>query len=176
MDVTSMLLFRGVVGIAAGVLAMLWPGLTIAFLVALFGIYAFVDGVTNVLRGLRRTPERRRSWATFFQGLFGIVAGVLAFVWPGITTLVLIFWIAAWAIITGILEVVAAIRFRRELQREWILVLSGVLSIAFGILLSAFPAIGAVGLAWALGAYAAASGILLVALAIRMRTGRLVTA
>ena len=176
MDPTTMLLLRGVVGIAAGMLAMLWPGLTIAFLVVLFGTYALVDGMTNVWLGLRRTPERGRSWASVAQGLFGIAAGVLAFVWPGITTLALLFWIAAWAIITGILEVVAAIRFRKELQREWILVLSGVLSIAFGLLLSAFPAVGAVGLAWALGAYAAASGILLVAVAIRLRTGRLVTA
>jgi uncharacterized membrane protein HdeD (DUF308 family) len=176
MDATSVLLLRGIVGIAAGMLAMLWPGLTIAFLVVLFGVYALVDGVTNVSLGLRRTPERGRSWASVAQGLFGIAAGVLAFVWPGITTLALLFWIAAWAIITGILEVVAAIRFRKELQREWILVLSGVLSIAFGVLLSAFPAVGAVGLAWALGAYAAASGILLVAVAIRLRTGRLVTA
>ena len=176
MDPTTMLLLRGVVGIAAGMLAMLWPGLTIAFLVVLFGTYALVDGMTNVWLGLRRTPERGRSWASVAQGLFGIAAGVLAFVWPGITTLALLFWIAAWAIITGILEVVAAIRFRKELQREWILVLSGVLSIAFGLLLSAFPAVGAVGLAWALGAYAAASGILLVAMAIRLRTGRLVTA
>jgi uncharacterized membrane protein HdeD (DUF308 family) len=176
MDPTTMLLLRGVVGIAAGMLAMLWPGLTIAFLVVLFGIYALVDGMTNVWLGLRRTPERGRSWASVAQGLFGIAAGVLAFVWPGITTLALLFWIAAWAIITGILEVVAAIRFRKELQREWILVLSGVLSIGFGVLLSAFPAVGAVGLAWALGAYAAASGILLVAVAIRLRTGRLVAA
>jgi uncharacterized membrane protein HdeD (DUF308 family) len=133
-----------------------------------------VDGVTNVSLGLRRTPER--SWAMVFQGLFGIAAGVLAFVWPGITTLVLVLWIAAWAVITGILEVAAAIKFRHELQREWILVLSGILSIGFGVMLAALPAVGAVGLAWALGAYAVASGILLVIVAIRLKTGRLVTA
>jgi len=176
MSATTALLLRGLVGIAAGLIAMLWPGVTLLFLVTLFGFYAFVDGVTNLVMGLRRTPERGRSGAMVFQGIVGIAAGVLAFIWPGITTLVLVLSIAAWAIITGILEVAAAIRYRRELQREWILVLSGILSIAFGVLLASFPAIGAVGLAWALGAYAAASGILLVAVALRLRTGRLVTA
>jgi uncharacterized membrane protein HdeD (DUF308 family) len=176
MGATTALLLRGLVGIAAGLIAMLWPGVTLLFLVTLFGFYAFVDGVTNLVMGLHRTSERGRSGAMVFQGIVGIAAGVLAFIWPGITTLVLVLSIAAWAIITGILEVAAAIRYRRELQREWILVLSGILSIAFGVLLASFPAIGAVGLAWALGAYAAASGILLVAVALRLRTGRLVTA
>jgi uncharacterized membrane protein HdeD (DUF308 family) len=171
-----MLLVRGIVGIAAGLIALMWPGLTIAFLVALFGIYAFADGVSNVWFGLQRTPVGGRSSAMVIRGIFGIVAGVLAFVWPGVTTLVLVLGVAAWAIITGVLEVAAAIRYRHELQREWILMLSGILSIGFGVLLAAFPATGALGFAWALGAYAVASGILLIAVAIRLKTGRLVTA
>ena len=176
MDATSVLLLRGIVGIAAGLIVMLWPRVTLLFLVMLFGVYAFVDGLTNLSMGLRDTADRGRSSVMFLQGMTGMLAGVLAFIWPNITTLVLVLWIAAWAIITGILEVAAAIRFRRELQREWILVLSGILSIGFGVLLVAFPAIGAVGLAWALGTYAVASGILLVAVAIRLRTKRFIPA
>ena len=172
MDATSVLLLRGIVGIAAGLLAMLWPGVTLLFLVMLFGVYAFVDGVTNVSMGFRETADRGRSSIMVIQGIIGMLAGVLAWVWPGITTLALVLWIAAWAIITGILEVAVAIRFRRELQREWILVLSGTLAIGFGVLLAAFPAIGAVSLAWALGAYAVVSGIILVAVAMRLRTTR----
>jgi uncharacterized membrane protein HdeD (DUF308 family) len=170
MEGTSILLFRGLVGIVAGIFAMLWPGLTIAFLVVLFGAYAFVDGVMNVALGVKRTPERDRSWATIIQGIVGIAAGVLAFVWPNITALALLLWIAAWAVVTGVLEIVAAIRLRREIKREWLLALSGVLSVVFGVLLFMFPALGAIGLAWALGAYTAASGVVLAALAIRLRT------
>lgn len=170
MDGTSMLLIRGIVGIVAGVLAILWPGLTIAFLVALFGAYAFIDGIANVALGARRAPGRDRRWATIIEGIVGMVIGVLAFLWPGITALVLLFWIGAWAIVTGAFEIAAAIRLRREIKGEWLLVLSGVLSIIFGGVLFVFPAIGALGLALALGAYAVASGVVLVALAIRLRT------
>ena len=170
MEGTSILLFRGIVGVVAGIFAILWPGLTIAFLVVLFGAYAFIDGVTNMALGLRRTPGHERSWAMIIQGIVGIAAGVLTFLWPDITALALLFFIAAWAVVTGVFEIVAAIRLRRTIEREWLLALSGTLSIVFGILLFMFPAPGAVGLAWALGAYAAASGVILVALAIRLRT------
>jgi uncharacterized membrane protein HdeD (DUF308 family) len=175
-DTSSILLIRGIVGIVAGCFAMLWPGITIVFLVVLFGAYAFIDGMANVVIGARRAPGRERSWTTIVQGIVGIVAGVLAFAWPGITALALLFWIAAWAIVTGVFEIVAAIRLRREIKGEWLLALSGTLSIVLGTLLFMFPALGALGLAWALGAYAAASGIILAALGIRLRTARPVMA
>lgn len=170
------LLIRGIVGILAGILAITWPGLTIAFLVALFGAYAFVDGVTNLVRGLRRTPTHDRSWVAVFQGIVGIAAGIMAFIWPNVMALALLLWVGAWAIVTGVLEIAAAIRLRREIRGEWLLALSGVLSILFGAVLFAFPALGAVGLAWGLGAYAIASGAVLVALAVRLRTALPVTA
>lgn len=175
MDVSSPLLIRGIVAIAAGLIAMLWPGVTLVFLIMLFAIYALIDGVTNLAIGFRRAEERGRSWPMILRGFIGIAAGVIAFGWPGITTLALVFGIAAWAIVTGAFEVAAAIRYRRELQREWLLVLSGILSIGFGVLLAIFPAAGAVGLAWALGVFLAASGILLVAVALQLRARRIVT-
>jgi uncharacterized membrane protein HdeD (DUF308 family) len=170
----TFLILRGVIGIVAGVLAFVWPGLTIAVLVGIFALYALIDGVMNLAMGL--SARRGRSWALVIQGLFGIAAGVMTFLWPAITALALILFIGAWAIVTGAFEIVAAIRLRREITGEWLLMLSGVLSIVFGVLVFAFPGAGAVGIAWVLGAYAMASGIVLVSLGIRLRTRTLVAA
>jgi uncharacterized membrane protein HdeD (DUF308 family) len=104
------------------------------------------------------------------QGIVGIAAGVLTFIWPGVTALVLILFIGAWAIVTGALEIAAAIRLRRVIHGEWLLGFSGLVSIIFGILVLAFPAAGAVGISWILGAYTAAAGFILIALGIRLRT------
>jgi uncharacterized membrane protein HdeD (DUF308 family) len=125
--------------------------------------------VTNVALGLTRTLERKRSWLRFFQGLFGIAVGVLAFLWPHITAFALLMWVAAWAIVVGAFEIAAAIRLRRIIEGEWRLALAGTFSILFGALLLAFPALAAVGLVWALGAYAVATGILQIALAVRLK-------
>jgi uncharacterized membrane protein HdeD (DUF308 family) len=173
---SSFLLIRGLVGILAGFAAFMWPGVTIAVLVALFGAYAIIDGATNVFIGLTRTSTHDRSWAVAIQGFVGIAAGIVAFLRPGLTALALLWVIGAWAVITGVFEVVAAIRLRREIQGEWLLGLSGTLSIAFGVLLFVFPEPGAVAIAWLLGAYAAASGAILIALAMRLRTVGLLTA
>jgi len=163
------LLVRGVVGIVAGILAFLWPVLTITVLVVLFGAYAFIDGVTNLIIGFRRTPDGGRPWATLFQGIIGIAAGVLTFLFPPVAALVLIFWIGAWAVVTGVLEVIAAVKLRKDVKGEWLLALSGILSVVFGVVLFVFPAMGLVAIAWILGSYAAASGIIVAVLAIRMR-------
>jgi uncharacterized membrane protein HdeD (DUF308 family) len=164
------LIIRGIVGIVIGLLAFGWPGITIAVLVAIFGAYAFIDGITNLILGLTHRPRHGRSWALIFQGLAGMAAGVLTFVWPGITALVLVWFIAAWAIVTGVFEIVAAIRLRRVVTGEWLLVLSAILSLMFGVLVFAFPGAGALSIAWLLGAYAAATGVILVALGIRLRS------
>lgn len=169
---STFLIIRGIVGVGIGILAFLWPGLTIAVLVAIFGVYALIDGVTNVILGLTHTPGHGRSWVQVLQGIAGIAAGVITFAYPGLTALALIWLIAAWAIVTGVLEIVAAIRLRRIIPGEWMLALSGVLSLIFGILVFAFPGAGAVGIAWVLGAYAAAAGVVLIALGVRLRTRR----
>jgi uncharacterized membrane protein HdeD (DUF308 family) len=173
---STFLIVRGLFGIVIGVLSFLWPGLTIAVLVGLFAAFAFIDGLTNVIQGLTGSTGHERTWVVVLQGLFGIAAGVMTFLWPGITALVLVMFIASWAIVTGVLEIVAAIRLRREIHGEWLLMLSGVLSIGFGVLVFAYPAAGAVSIAWILGAYAVASGAVLVALGISLRSRRIAVA
>jgi uncharacterized membrane protein HdeD (DUF308 family) len=170
MDLSALLIVRGVVGVAIGIMAFAWPGITIAVLVAIFGIYAVVDGITNLFLGFTRTRTHGRSWAHALQGIVGIAAGVLAFLWPGITALALVTFIGAWALVTGVFEIVAAIRLRKMITGEWLLALSGIMSVVFGILVFLFPGAGAVGIAWVLGAYAAAAGIVLIALGARLRT------
>lgn len=170
MNGASLLIVRGIVGLVFGIVAFAWPGVTIAALVVIFGAYAVVDGVANLVLGLTKTRTHGRSAATALQGVVGIAAGILTFIWPGITTLALVFFIAAWAIVTGAFEIAAAIRLRKVIKGEWLLALSGLLSIVFGVLVFAFPGAGAVGIAWVLGAYAAAAGIVLIALGVRLRS------
>src|SRR5262249_43681938 len=165
---STFLILRGIVGVVIGVLAFVWPGLTIAVLVGIFALYAFIDGITNLFTGLSRSASQGgRSWALVAQGFVGIVAGVVTVIWPGITALALLWFVAVWAIVTGALEIAAAIRLRKVVSGEWLMALSGVLSIVFGGLLFAFPAAGVVGIAWLLGWYAAIAGIVLIALGIR---------
>lgn len=170
MDPSALLLIRGILGILVGVVAFAWPGITIAVLVGIFGVYAVIDGITNLVLGLSRTPTHKRSWAQTLQGIVGVAAGVMTFLWPAVTAFVLVILIGAWALITGVFEIAAAIRLRKEITGEWLLALSGVLSIIFGILVFAFPGAGAVGISWVLGAYALAAGMVLVALGIRLRS------
>jgi uncharacterized membrane protein HdeD (DUF308 family) len=169
MDASTLLIVRGVVGLGIGVIAFAWPGVTIAALVVIFGCYAFIDGVTNLILGLTRTRQGR-SWAMAVQGIVGIAAGALTFLWPGVTALALVIFIGAWAIVTGIFELVAAVRLRKIIRGEWLLALSGIMSIIFGVLVFAFPGAGAVGIAWILGAYSAAAGLILIMLGVRLRT------
>jgi uncharacterized membrane protein HdeD (DUF308 family) len=170
----SLMLIRGIASIVIGILAIAWPGMTIAVLVGIFGVYAIIDGITNLFIGFSRTRAGGPSWAHVVQGLVGIGAGVLAFLWPGITALALVLFIATWAVVTGVFEIVAAIRLRKVIKNEWLLALSGALSVAFGVLVFAFPGAGAVGIAFVLGVYAVAAGLVLVMLGIRLRSRLLV--
>jgi uncharacterized membrane protein HdeD (DUF308 family) len=170
MDGATLLIVRGIVGVVFGLVAFAWPGITIAALVVIFGVYAIIDGVTNLMLGITRRTARNRAWVHALQGIVGIAAGVLTFIWPIVTALVLVLFIASWAIVTGIFEIVAAIKLRKEITGEWMLALSGLLSVAFGVLVFAFPGAGAVGIAWVLGAYAMAAGVILIALGVRLRS------
>lgn len=164
-----MLALRGMFAILFGVLAFLLPGLTLAALVLLFGAYAFVDGLFAIVAGIRSYGEQARWWALVLEGIVGVVVGVLTFLYPGITALVLLYFIAAWALITGVLEIVAAIRLRKEIQGEWMLALAGIASVLFGILLLVLPGSGALAVIWLIGSYAVVFGILLLILAFRLR-------
>jgi uncharacterized membrane protein HdeD (DUF308 family) len=164
------LALRGVLAIIFGVLALIWPGLTLFVLIALFGAYALVDGIFAVIAGIASYGRNERWWAVLLEGIAGIILGVLTFFYPGITALVLVYFIAAWALITGIFEIVAAIRLRKEIEGEWMMVLSGIVSIIFGLFLVVAPGAGALGLTWVIGAYAIAFGILLIILAFRLRS------
>ena len=163
------LALRGVLAIIFGVLAVLWPALTLFTLVLLFGAYAFVDGIFAVIAGITSRERDQRWWATVLEGVAGIIFGVLTFVWPGMTALVLLYFIAAWAFVTGILEIVAAVQLRKAITNEWMLILGGIVSIIFGVLLFLFPGAGALGLTWMIGIYAIIFGILFIILAFRLR-------
>jgi uncharacterized membrane protein HdeD (DUF308 family) len=164
---------RGILAILFGVLTFLMPGMALVTLVFVFGIYAIADGVFNIVAAFsrHRPPEEAQQpwWALLIQGVLGIIAGVLAFVIPGLTALALLYLIAAWAIVTGAFAVAAAIRLRKHIRGEWVMALTGVLSILFGILLFAFPGPGALAVVLWIGAYAVVLGVMLIALGIRLR-------
>ncbi len=163
------LALRGVFAIIFGVLALVWPGLTLLVLITLFGAYALVDGIFAVITGIASYGRNERWWAVLLEGVAGIILAVLTFLWPGTTALVLVYFIAAWALITGIFEIVAAIRLRKEIEGEWVMVLSGIVSIIFGLFLVVAPGAGALGLTWLIGASAIVFGILLLIFAFRLR-------
>lgn len=164
-----LLALRGVAAIIFGVLAFIVPGITLFVLVTLFGAYALIDGVLAVMNALRHRNEDRQWWVLLLEGMVGVLIGIATFLWPGLTGLTLLYLIAAYAIFTGILEIVAAIQLRREIHNEWALVLSGAISVILGVLLMSNPAAGAVGLIWAIGIYAIFFGILMLVLALRVR-------
>jgi uncharacterized membrane protein HdeD (DUF308 family) len=161
---------RGVAAVIFGILALIWPKETMIALVMLFGAYALVDGIFAVLAGIASRRYFERWWAVLLEGVVGIVIGLLTFFWPNIAALGLLYLIAAWALITGILEIVAAIQFRREISGEWAMVLSGLVSILFGVLLFVFPTAGAVSVIWMIGIYAIVFGILEIIFAFRLRS------
>lgn len=163
------LVVRGVAAIAFGILALVWPGLALEALVVLFGAFALVDGVFTIAAAIRAAQRKATWWHLVLEGLAGIAVGVVTFLWPNITALALIYLIAAWAILTGILEVAAAVRLRREIAGEVFLAIAGLASIAFGILVVIYPGASAIAVVWVIAAYAILFGILLIALGIRLR-------
>ena len=158
---------RGVVAILFGVVSLWAPSVTLVWLVIVFGVYAIVDGVLALALAARPVQSRL---AIVGRGLVSIIAGLLALILPGITTLVLLFVIAAWAIVSGILEIVLAIQLRKQIEGEWLLAVEGVLSIGFGILLMIAPLAGAIVLGLWIGAYALVLGGMLVASSFRLRS------
>jgi len=160
---------RGVAAILFGIMAFAVPGLTLTALVFLFGAYALVDGVLNIVAAVRGRHVGRPAWVLLFEGVVSVAAGLVAFFLPDVTALALLYLIAAWAVLTGVLEVVVAVRLRRRIHGEWWLALSGALSVTLGVLIMMAPGAGALALVLWIGAFAIVFGVLLVALAFRLR-------
>jgi uncharacterized membrane protein HdeD (DUF308 family) len=165
-----LLLLRGIVTIAFGVLAFIWPGLTLLTLIFLWGAYAIADGVFALGAAVSsKGGEIAPRWWLALIGLAGILAGLLAFVWPTITAQVLLVFIASWAILTGALQIWGAIQLRKEIEVEWMLVLSGLLSIALGVALLARAGVGALAVIWLIGSFAILVGCIYVSLALWLK-------
>jgi uncharacterized membrane protein HdeD (DUF308 family) len=160
---------RGLVAIVVGIIALALPGITLGVLVILFGAYSLIDGIAAVLAAYRSSRLGERWGVLLFEGVAGILAGAVTFSWPAITALVLIYLIGAWALLTGVLEVVAAVRLRKHIAGEWLLALSGIASVLFGILVMTVPLAGAVAIALWVGIYSLVFGVILIGFGIRLR-------
>jgi len=167
-----LVLLRGIAAIVFGVLAFVWPGLTLLTLVLFYGAYALVDGIIALIAAFSGGAKPVPTWWLIVVGLAGILAGIATFMWPGITALVLIVFIGAWSIVHGIFEIVGAIKLRKEIDNEWWLILAGAMSVLFGIVVLVLPGAGALALIWVIGAYSIVFGILLVGLSLRLRKHR----
>jgi uncharacterized membrane protein HdeD (DUF308 family) len=164
------LLLRGIFAALFGVFAIVWPGITLWVLIIAFAAFALVDGIAGIALGISGRVNGRSWWEMILLGLLGVLAGVIAFLWPGLTAVILLIIIASWAIIRGVLEIIAAIKLRRVIDGEWLLILSGLLSVAFGVLLFLRPGAGALAVMWLIGVYMLVFGIMAIALSLRLRS------
>jgi len=162
------LVLRGVLAILFAILTFAAPGITLAYLIVLFGVFALFDGILHIIAAFRSGTGH--WWALLLAGLVSVAAGVITFFYPGLTALALLYCIAFWSIVAGIAEIMAAIRLRKEIEGEWLLALAGVLAVLFGIYLVANPGAGALGLVLVIGAYAFVAGIVLIALGFKLRS------
>jgi uncharacterized membrane protein HdeD (DUF308 family) len=163
------LVIRGAAAVLFGIAALVWPPGAVTALVLLFGAYALVDGVFNLVAAMRAPREGGRWGWLVFSGLAGIATGLITFFYPGITALALVLLVASWSVVTGVAEIIAAVRLRKLIEHEWLLGLSGLLSVIFGLLLFLMPGAGAIALAIWIGAFALVFGGLLIALGVRLR-------
>jgi uncharacterized membrane protein HdeD (DUF308 family) len=163
-----LILLRGICAIVFGVFTFAWPGVTLVTLVLFYGAYALVDGVFALLAAIMGRQPAPRWWLALI-GVFGIAVGLLTWLMPGLTALVLLYYIAVWAIATGVTQIAGAIRLRKEIDNEWILIASGIISVLFGLILIAQPGAGALSVLFVIGVYAIIHGIALIALAFRLR-------
>jgi uncharacterized membrane protein HdeD (DUF308 family) len=163
-----LILLRGICAVIFGVLTFAWPGVTLAVLVLFYGAFAFVDGVLALIAAVMGGQPAPRWWLAIV-GVLGIAVGIVTLMMPGMTALVLLYFIAFWAIMIGAMQVTGAIRLRKEIDNEWMLIASGILSVVFGIILLVAPGAGALGLLFVIGVYAVIHGIMLITLAMRLR-------
>lgn len=164
-------LLRGIAAILFGILALAWPGLTLFVLIISFGVYVMFDGAVEIWNGFTNREGHDRWWVDVLIGLAGIVAGILIISLPGITAVIAMYYIGAWMVITGVLQVFYAIKLRQEISGEWFLVFTGLLSVILGIVFFVAPGSGAVSLVWLIAIYAILLGVALVIFSFRARKG-----
>lgn len=164
------LALRGVFAILFGVLAFLWPGITLLTLVALFAAYALLGGVASIAGAVANRRRDEDWWMPLLTGLVGVGAAVISVMRPGLTALVFVLLVGAHALVTGVLDIAFAIRLRKLIHDEWLLILSGIASIVFGALVFLFPSTGALALIWLISLYAVLTGALMLGLSLRLRT------
>jgi uncharacterized membrane protein HdeD (DUF308 family) len=155
-------LLRGIAAVLFGLAALLWPGMTLLVLLVIFALYALVDGLFAIVAGIRDAGGHR--WLLLAEGVLGLLAGLVVLFWPGETALVLVYVISAWAIFTGLLKVIMAISFRRQIENWWLMGLGGALSVLFGVILGFLPGAGLLTLVWLVGIYALILGLALIVL------------
>lgn len=163
------LLVRGIAAIIFGISAFAWPGLTVAVLMLIFGVYVLVDGTSGIVDSIRYRDRISNWWLWLLEGVLGVIVGLLALFMPGEAALLLLTFIAVWSIVGGALRVLAAIHLRKKVEGEWLLGAGGVVSILFGILLIVMPVAGILSLVWLIGVWALVFGVLFCALAFRLR-------
>jgi uncharacterized membrane protein HdeD (DUF308 family) len=161
---------RGLIALIFGILVLAWPGISLFILAIIFGAFVFVDGIFTLVAAVNyKAGTGRRTWL-FIRGIAGIIVGLITFFWPAITELALVMLIAAWALVTGVMELVFAFRANQNTAIRWMFAISGILSLILGFLLLARPIIGALVIIWIIGAYAVLAGILLIILGFRLRS------
>jgi len=153
-----LLLLRGIAAIIFGLLAFAWPGLTLVTLILFYGAFVLVDGVLAVIAAITGGVPGSRWWLAII-GLLGIAAGLVTFMMPGLTAVLLLLFIAGWAIATGVFQIIGAIKLRKEIDNEWLLILGGIISVLFGVSMMLAPGAGALALVWVIGAYSVVIGV-----------------
>jgi len=166
-----MTLLRGLFWVLFGIVIFARPGISLVSLTLALGVVMFVDGVINTANAFSGRKEHDDWWVLLLVGLAGIGVGVLTFYNPQATALAVVLYVAIWAIATGLLEIVAAVRLRKQIEGEFWLALAGIASVVFGVLLAARPGAGALTILWLIGAYAIAFGVILLLLAFKVRSG-----
>ncbi len=166
------LVVRGAIAILFGIVAWVWPELTVTTLTILFGAWLFVDGIFEIISAFANRDRVNSVWPLVLSGVINIIVGLIVLFWPGLGAIALMYMIAIWAILTGLLAIVAAIELRKRIENEWAIGLTGVLSIIFGVLVMIFPGDGAVALVWVIGIWAIVIGIGLIAAGFRLKSWR----
>ncbi len=162
-------LLRGICAVIFGLAAFAWPGFTLAVLILFYGAYVLVDGIFAVASSFGKKEGGKFPWAMFLVGLVSIAVGLITFVWPGLTALALLYLIGAWAIVRGIFEVVAAIELRKQIEGEWLMIIAGMASVLFGVLMVLWPGAGVLALLWLIGVFAVIFGVIMIILAFKLR-------